>query len=314
MNERVGRPDDRFVALPAAVLGAALDLDRAPRILDTHDERTRMHRLLPHGKTTTFALLALGAIAIAALIGVTGTGSAATQVAPVSTSSTTVAGSASLGSTLTATHGSFTGSTPIKYAYQWRRCDATGGGCSDVDHAAKATYTVAQIDVGKTLRAVTKATNKDGSASSTSAATGVVNAPAAPPTTGCPSGSGGVAIAAMSLPAQLNVDKQAIAPSVVLRSSKQITVRLHVSACGGRDVKGASVYATAVPFNQYSIPAEAMTGSDGWATLTMSQQSGFPASGKQQLLAMFVRASKTGDPAAGGVSARRLISFPVKLG
>jgi hypothetical protein len=273
-----------------------------------------MHRLLPNGKTT-FALVALAAIAIAAMIGMTGTGSAAPPAAPVSTSPTTITGSASVGSTLTAVHGSFTGSTPIKYAYQWRRCDATGGGCTDIARETKATYAVSQIDVGKTLRAVAKATNKTGSASSTSAQTGVVNASSAPPTTtGCPSGSRGVAIEAMSLPAQLSVDKQAIAPTVVLRSSKQIVVRLHVSACGGRDVKGASVYATAVPFNQYSIPAEAITGSDGWATLTMSQQAGFPASGKQQLLAMFVRATKGGDLAASGLAARRLISFPVKLG
>lgn len=273
-----------------------------------------MHRQLAFGKWTRLALLAVAVIAIAAMLGETGKGSAATRVAPASTSSTTVSGTASLGSTLAATHGSFSGSTPLKYTYQWRRCDATGGGCSDIDRATKSKYTVAQIDVGNTLRAVGKATNKDGSASSTSAATSVVTAPTAAPSTGCPSGTGGIAIAALTLPAQLTVDNQDIAPAVVVRSSKQITVRLHVSACGSRDVRGAMVYATAIPFNQFSIPAQATTGADGWATLVMAQQRGFPASGKQQLLAMFVRASKAGDPASGGVSARRLISFPVKLG
>jgi hypothetical protein len=100
----------------------------------------------------------------------------------------------------------------------------------------------------------------------------------------------------------------------VLRSSTKITVRIHVSACGSRSVEGARIYATAVPFNQYSIPAEATTGADGWASLIMTQRSGFPASRQQQLLAMFVRASKGSDPPSGGVSARRLISFPVNLG
>ena len=273
-----------------------------------------MHHHPFRTKATRLVLLALAATAIAVVFGATGSSSAATQVAPTSTSSTTVSGSAQLGSTLTVAHGSFSGSTPLKYTYQWRRCNEAGASCSNIDKATKETYTLAQIDVNNTLRAVATATNKDGSASSTSAQTGVVTAPTAPPKTGCPAGNGGIAIAALTLPAQLNVDNQAIAPAVVLRTSKQITVRLHVSACGNRSVQGAMVYATAVPFNQYSIPAEAATGADGWATLTMSQQAGYPASRQQHLLTMFVRASKTGDPALGGVSARRLISFPVKLG
>jgi hypothetical protein len=274
----------------------------------------RCYLHLTLGKATRIVLIVSATIIVGAVIGATGSGSAATQVAPSSTSSTTISGSAQLGSTLTATRGSFSGSTPLKYAYQWRRCSATGTACANIDKATKATYTLAQVDVGNTLRAVATATNKEGSATSTSAQTGVVTAPAAPPKTGCPGGNGGITIAALTLPAQLNIDNQAITPAVVLRTSKQITVRLHVSACGNRSVLGAMVYATAVPFNQYSIPAEAATGADGWATLTMSQQAGYPASRQQHLLTMFVRASKTGDPALGGVSARRLISFPVKLG
>ena len=105
-----------------------------------------------------------------------------------------------------------------------------------------------------------------------------------------------------------------MAPGVIGRSSQQINVTVHVTACGGRPVQGAVVYATAVPFNQYTVPGpDARPGADGSVTLAMNQQSGFPAARRQQLLAMFVRASKPGDPALGGVSARRLISFPVDL-
>ena len=92
-----------------------------------------------------------------------------------------------------------------------------------------------------------------------------------------------------------------------------MTVRFHVSACNGRSVSGALVYVTGVPYNQFTIPAEARTGADGWATLTLNRMRGFPASDRQQLLVMFVRARKSGENLLLGVSTRRLISFRVNL-
>ncbi len=41
---------------------------------------------------------------------------------------------------------------------------------------------------------------------------------------------------------------------------------------------GASVYVTAVPYNQFSIPAEELTGNDGTATLVFRRDANFPAS------------------------------------
>ena len=89
-------------------------------------------------------------------------------------------------------------------------------------------------------------------------------------------------------------------------------MRFHVS-CKGKSVQGALVYVTAVPYNQFAIPAEQQTGSDGWAQLTMNRANAFPAAKSQQLLVMFVRARKAGEDLLGGISARRLVSFKVNL-
>jgi hypothetical protein len=63
----------------------------------------------------------------------------------------------------------------------------------------------------------------------------------------------------------------------------------------------------------FSVPPEATTGSDGWAELRMNRERGFPATPRQQLLVMFVRARGPEGNVLGGISTRRLVSFPVDL-
>ena len=271
--------------------------------------RTRITRR----RWPTALLIAGLALAIGAVFGAAQTGQAAAKDKPSNTAPPTVSGTPQSGSQLSVTNGTWAGTTPFTYKYQWSRCDTTGGSCSDIGGATAQSYDLKQVDVGTTLRAEVTATNSDGSASSTSAPTAQITAPATPAPTGCPSGTGVINVSDLSLPAQLVIGGQSVTPGVIGRSSQQINVTVHVSACGGRPVQGALVYTTAVPFNQYTVPAETPTGADGSVTLAMSQQSGFPSARRQELLAMFVRASKPGDPALGGVSARRLISFPVDL-
>jgi hypothetical protein len=91
------------------------------------------------------------------------------------------------------------------------------------------------------------------------------------------------------------------------------TVRFHVSDTCGQPVSGATVYATGVPYNQVTTPAETTTDVSGWVTMTFNRLAGFPAARNQQLMVMFVRARKAGDDLLSGISTRRLISLRVDL-
>jgi hypothetical protein len=232
--------------------------------------------------------------------------------AVTNTAPPTISGSPTVGATLSANPGTWTGSN-LSFSYSWRRCDADGGSCAAITDATQKTYLLKQIDQGNTLRVRVVARNDDDSGAATSTPTARITATAPPAPNGCPAGSGTAQAGQVSPPARLLVDRQQISPPVVRRGTDTLTVRFRVVACGGRPVQGALVYATAVPYNQFTVPQEAPTGADGWATLTMGRLRGFPAADKQQLLVIFVRARKNGENVLGGISTRRLVSFPVNL-
>jgi hypothetical protein len=260
-------------------------------------------------------LLPLLLAGLVTVLCVAGLSQAKSSAVPVNTAEPIISGTAKEGNTLTASTGTWTSSTTITYSYQWLRCDAQGLGCSNIGGANTVHYQLRGGDVGHTVRVRVTAKNADGSARKESNQTDVVapkGTPAPPVVNGCPTGSGPINVATVSPPARLVIDGQSVQPSTISKSStNSITLRFHVSACTGRSVAGALVYATAVPFNQFSIAPETPTGADGWATLTENRQQGFPASPKQQLLAVFVRARKPGESLLGGISTRLLVSFPV---
>ncbi len=227
--------------------------------------------------------------------------------APTATAAPTVSGSLTVGSTLTANKGTWSGA-PTSYAYMWSRCDANGDDCATVNGATNSTYVLTSSDTGRTLRLSVVATNKDGSTQYTAAQTSAL-----PVWNGCPAGTGAIQVADLRPPARLRVDDASIAPKLVTLGTHTIQLRIRVTACNGRPVQGASVFAVAIPYNQFA-GNEVPTGADGTVRITENRQKGFPARGhRQHLLAVFIRARRPGDPLLGGVSTRRTVAFPVHL-
>jgi hypothetical protein len=234
----------------------------------------------------------------------------AQQTGPPNTAPPTISGQAVVDQTLTASPGTWTG-TGITYAYAWQRCDTAGANCATIGGATATTYKLVDADAGHTLRVQVTAKDATGENSVTSDKTATVTTGGSS-STGCPSGTGPINVANLQPPARLSIGGQQITPSVVTRGTQVIRVSFRVTACGGRSVVGALVYATPVPYQQFSA-VEQPTGSDGRAVLTMRQLRYFPASNQQQLLVIFGRARKNGEDPLGGVSTRRLFSFKVNL-
>jgi hypothetical protein len=259
------------------------------------------------GSAATLALLViLGAGA--------GAGVAASTAAPQNTSPPTITGTAQEGQKLVGHRGQWSGS-PTDYNDFWVRCDKDGGSCANISGAHNRNgYLLKGVDVGNTIRFKVQAKNADGSTFASSVPTAVVTAATTPPpSNGCAKTGGAIPVAGVSPPARLNIDQTQISPSTITYSTRSLTARFHVAACGG-SVEGALVYVTAVPYGQFAIPNEQPTASDGWATLQFTALAGYPVSNKQQLLVMFVRARKSGEDLLGGISTRRLVSFHVTAG
>ncbi len=100
--------------------------------------------------------------------------------APEDTSLPTISGEAKVLQTLTASHGEWSASPPLTYAYQWLSCSAEGSECYEIPGATSASHQVEEGDAGNTLKVQVTATDAAGLSTKTSSATAVVVAAAAP--------------------------------------------------------------------------------------------------------------------------------------
>jgi hypothetical protein len=124
---------------------------------------------------TVAAMLLAAATAIVAGLVVPAGGSAKSQAPPASTGEPAISGNPVVGSTLSASRGSWSGN-PTSYSYQWVRCPASGGrpdgsDCATIGGATTSRYIVQQDDVNQRLRVRVTASNADGAATAASNAT-----------------------------------------------------------------------------------------------------------------------------------------------
>jgi hypothetical protein len=87
-----------------------------------------------------------------------------------------LSGTARDGELLSTSDGVWSGTPPISYAYQWRRCDATGAVCVDITGATASAYRLTWADIGYTIRSRVTATDAAGSDYRSSLPSAVVQA------------------------------------------------------------------------------------------------------------------------------------------
>ena len=96
------------------------------------------------------------------------------RLAPVNLELPAISGRAKHRELISATNGSWRGSMPITYSYQWQRCAGGSAGCTDIPLATEPSYVVRLADAGSALRVAVTATNDVGSKTVESAATAAV--------------------------------------------------------------------------------------------------------------------------------------------
>jgi hypothetical protein len=121
-------------------------------------------------------LLLVALASVLALPGSVLAAAARTTVSPTNSSLPTISGTARSGETLTGASGTWSGTTPISYAYAWQRCNSSGSGCASIAGATNQNYVASSGDVAATIRVQVTASNSDGSNQALSDPTGSVAA------------------------------------------------------------------------------------------------------------------------------------------
>jgi len=164
---------------------------------------------------------------------------------PVNVTAPVVAGTATVGQTLSSSTGTWTGLPTPTYTYQWQRVT------TNISGATSSTYVLVSADAGSTIRCVVTATNSAGSASSNSNSTASVAAsvPGAP-TIGTATATGSSS-ATITYTAPASNGGATITSYTAISSPGSITGILSTAGSGTITVSGLSA-ATSYTFVVYA--------------------------------------------------------------
>lgn len=243
----------------------------------------------------------------------TGVVNAAPVAPPHNVSAPTISGSAQEGQTLSGDRGRWEGTGPIDYNHYWQRCDRNGNACANISGGGGTRYTLTSADVGNRVRFRVQATNRAGRTNAYSAASAVVVAkgPTLPPgAIRLPDGKYSIPVTSVAPPERLVIGQLDFSPNPLRSRESPITARFRISDTRGYIVRGALVFVTPLPYGWTTQPAEVLSETDGWATVTMRATHQLP---RRAAIVMFVRARKGGDFVLTGVSSRRLVQMLVAI-
>jgi thermitase len=201
------------------------------------------------------------------------TGGGATGSAPANSSPPAVVGTAQAGQTLSGSPGTWTGTAPLNYTYQWQRCDASGGACSAISGASGPNYTLGSTDIGTTLRLAVVASNPYGSATAVSAPTAPVAATASPTASTQTSASFSGTLNAKQTSQSFPLTVGAGVTQASLAFSKWPSLTMSVLAADGsivRTASGASVLTLATSLSAGSYTFKVTGSGKGGAPFTLT--------------------------------------------
>lgn len=206
---------------------------------------------------------------------------------------------------LSASPGSWNGVPAVTYSYRWERCNRDGERCLPVDDATASTYTIADSDVGFTLRVVVTASNSAGTQTAASEPTGVIEPEGL---IELASGADSIPASSVSAPNKLKIDRVSYAPAV-LRSYAAVTLRLRVVDAHGYVVRGVRVTVEPVRRGQILLGPARSTAVDGTVAVVVRPARSL-ALRAGRVLAVTIFADKPGDE-DGEVSATRVLRIPL---
>lgn len=180
------------------------------------------------------------------------------QLQPHNTSPPAIAGKAEDMQTLTAEPGTWSGTTPIAFRYQWQRCQAGPDDCRPIASAVAAKYRVRRADIGFRIAVAVTAVNPFGS-------TVLAAAPTSAVSRARPSPGHDVLEVEELLPADGLLIRSIEGPRIV-RSRSGVLLRVTITDRRGFLIDGATVKAA----GGAAVPVKASSGARGVAYLEVT--------------------------------------------